>query len=211
MKRRKFMMIEIKRASELGENTRKKVSEIFVDGFGKELRFFSKDSQQLAKALEHLFVLDVFYVAIIDGEIAGITACTNGPMTSTVSNRKELIRHLGLVKGTIASYAFKREFEKLPIEVGDRIASVEFVATASKYRGKGVATALMNHLFALPQYEEYVLEVANTNTNAVRLYEKLGYTEFKRIKQKHSKISGVNYLVYMKYLKSQGKSQEDFR
>lgn len=196
-------MIEIRRASELGENTRKKISEIFVDGFGKELTFFSKDSKQLARALEHMFVLDVFYVAIIDGEIAGITACTNGRMTSTVSNKKELIKHLGFLKGTIASYIFKREFEKLPIEVGDRMASVEFVATASKYRGKGVATAIMNHIFTLPQYDEYVLEVADTNTNAVKLYEKLGYKEFRRIKPKHSKISGINYLVYMKYKKSQ--------
>jgi hypothetical protein len=33
-------MIEIKHASELGENSKKKISEIIVDGFGKHLTFF---------------------------------------------------------------------------------------------------------------------------------------------------------------------------
>ena len=78
---------------------------------------------------------------------------------------------------------------------------VEFVAVSAKYRGQGVATAIMKHIFAVTPYEVYALEVADTNTNAVKLYEKLGYTEFMRIKQKHSKQSGVDYLVYMKYLK----------
>jgi hypothetical protein len=89
-------MIEIKHASELGENSKKKISEIIVDGFGKHLTFFSKDDKKLAEALEHMFVLDVFYVAMIDGEIAGITVCTNGKTSSINHNKRELIRHLGL-------------------------------------------------------------------------------------------------------------------
>lgn len=87
------------------------------------------------------------------------------------------------------------------MEEGDKYASVEFVATSSKFRGKGVATAIMNDLFSLQEYEHYVLEVAGTNTSAVKLYEKLWLKEFKRIKQKFSKISGINYRVYMKYTK----------
>lgn len=70
-------MIEIKKANELGESTRKQISEIFVEGFGELHTFFSKDRRKLAIAFEHMFVLDVFYVALVDGEIAGITACTD--------------------------------------------------------------------------------------------------------------------------------------
>jgi ribosomal protein S18 acetylase RimI-like enzyme len=195
------MMIEIKRASKLGENTKKKMSEIFVDGFGKDLTFFSEDKEKLAEALEHMFVVDVFYCALIDGEMAGITACTNGKVSSVYLNKQELRKHLGFYKGTLANIFLKPEFEKPPMETGDNIASVEFVATASKFRGNGVATAIMNYIFSLPQYDQYVLEVADTNTSAVKLYEKLGYKEFKRIKHKHSKRSGINYLVYMKYSK----------
>jgi ribosomal protein S18 acetylase RimI-like enzyme len=194
-------MVEIKHASELGEEAKTRISEIFVDGFGKELTFFSKDKSKLARALEHMFVVDDFYCAIVDGEVAGITACTNGKGSSVCLDAKDLRNHLGFYKGTLASLFLKPEFEKPPVEVGDKIASVEFVATATKFRGQGIATAIMNHLFRFPQYDQYVLEVADTNKSAVKLYEKLGYKEIKRIKHKHSKISGVNYLVYMKYVK----------
>lgn len=196
-------MIKVKLASELGAPVKKNISEIFVDGFGQHFTFFSKDKRKLAAALEHMFVLDVFYVAMIDGEIAGITACTNGKDSCIAQNKKELGKHLGFLKGTIANMIFQSEFQKPAIEVGERIASVEFVATASKFRGKGVATAIMEHLFSFSLYNEYILEVADTNTGAVNLYQKLGYKEFLRIPQKHSKISGINYLVYMKYRKSE--------
>lgn len=197
-------MIEIKRASELGEDAKQKISEVFVDAFGKDLTFFSKDRKKLAKAFEHMFIDDVFYCAFVDGEIAGITACITGERSSVRLNNKELRKHLGFYKGILASIFLKSEFEKPPFEVGEGIASVEFVATTSKYRGKGVATALMNSIFSFPQYSQYVIEVADTNTNAVKLYEKLGYKEIKRMKPKHSKKSGINYLVYMKYVKSSG-------
>ena len=194
-------MIEIKRAGEFDHCIKKNISEIFVDGFGKHFTYFSKDSNKLAEAFEHMFVTELFYVAVIDGEIAGIAACTDGRTSCVKHNRKELVKHLGFIKGTFADLVFQHEFQKPAMKTGDRIASVEFVATASKYRGMGVAQTIMKYIFALPQYDEYVLEVADTNTNAVKLYEKLGYKEFLRLRQKHSKISGVNYLVYMSYKK----------
>lgn len=192
-------MIEIKKASELGDSIRKQISEIFVEGFGDLHAFFSKDTSKLVKAFEHMFVLDVFYVALIDGEIAGITACTDGQIMPIDHNKKELKKHLGFVKGTFASVVFKREFQKSPVEVGGNKAWVEFVATSAKHRGKGVATALMNHVLALPQYQEYVLVVADNNTNAVKLYEKLNFKEFKREKHKYSKYSGIDHMIYMNY------------
>ncbi|SES03248.1 Acetyltransferase (GNAT) family protein [Gracilibacillus ureilyticus] len=87
------------------------------------------------------------------------------------------------------------------METGDKFASIEFVATSSAFRGKGVATAIMSYLLTLHEYDYYILEVADTNTNAVKLYEKLGFMEFKRVKQKFSKKAGINYRVYMKYEK----------
>jgi ribosomal protein S18 acetylase RimI-like enzyme len=41
----------------------------------------------------------------------------------------------------------------------DETASIEFVGTASRFQGKGVATAIIEHLLALPRYREYVLEI----------------------------------------------------
>jgi ribosomal protein S18 acetylase RimI-like enzyme len=198
--------MEIIHASEFGNSndTKMEISKIFVDGFFQWLHFFSKDKDKLVKAFSHMFNLDVFYVVVSDREIAGITACTDGRVSSVHLESKELKKHLGFFMGIIAYSVLKREFEEkqYPFEIEEGMGMVEFVATSTKYRGQGVATSIMNYIFDSTPYGVYALEVADTNTNAVKLYEKLGYSEFLRIKQKHSKRSGVNHLVYMKYSKN---------
>ena len=52
------------------------------------------------------------------------------------------------------------------------------VAVHDPYRGHGIATKLLNHLFALTAGDErrgYTLEVRVSNTGAIRLYERLGF------------------------------------
>jgi ribosomal protein S18 acetylase RimI-like enzyme len=59
------------------------------------------------------------------------------------------------------------------------LAEIGFVTTHPTYQGRGVATALMQHLLALPGYEEYVLrDIKDTNTPALKLYAKLGFTKW---------------------------------
>ena len=190
-------------ASEFGNNTKIIISHVFVDGFFQWLHYFSKDKEKLIQAFCHMFNLEVFYVAVIDNEIAGIAACTDGIKPTVKLNRKEMKKHLGFFMGTIAYLVLKREFEtkKYPFKIEKGMGMVGFVATATKYRGKGVETAILKHIFVSTPYSMYALEVADTNTNAINLYEKLGFIEFLRVKQKDSKRSGINHLVYMKYSK----------
>lgn len=195
--------MKIVRAGEFGNDIKMKISEIFVDGFFQWLNYFSKDKDKLTKAFSHIFNLEVFYVAVINGEIAGMIACTDGKVSSVHLESKELKKHLGFFMGTVAYCVLKRELEEkpYPFDIKKDMGMVEFVATSMKYRGKGVASAIMNHIFDATPYGVYALQVADTNTKAVKLYEKLGYTEFVRTKEKHSKQSGINYHVYMKYSK----------
>lgn len=130
-----------------------------------------------------MFNLEVFYVAVINGEISGIAACTDEKISSVHLVRKELKKHLGFFMGTIAYSVLKIELEEksYPFEIEKGMSMVEVVATSVKYGGKGVATAIMNCIFDSTPYDIYALEVADMNTNAVKLYEKPGYTEFLRI------------------------------
>lgn len=203
-----MLIMKIIRASEFGNDAKMKISEIFVDGFYQWLIFFSGDKEKLSKAFQHMFNLEVFYVAVIDDEIAGIAACTDGKVSSVKLEGKELKKHLGFFMGTIAYIILKREFEEkqYPFRIEKGMGMVEFVATSTKYRGQGVATAIMHYIFSVTPYDLYALEVADTNTNAVNLYEKIGFAEFFRVKQKYSKKSGVNNLVYMKYTKEREQS-----
>jgi ribosomal protein S18 acetylase RimI-like enzyme len=193
--------MEIKRAIDFNDNIREKISEIFVDGFGKDLKYFSNDANKLIKAFSHMFVLEYFYVAIIDNEIAGMIVCIDKEHFCINHNKNILKKYLGIIKGSIANMVFTKYFNKYPkypVKIDEKTASIEFVATRLKYRKMGVASAIMEYIFALPGYNSYILEVADTNINAYKLYEKLGFKEVYRKKLKFSKKTGINYLVYMK-------------
>jgi ribosomal protein S18 acetylase RimI-like enzyme len=191
--------MEIKHAKNLNENIREKISELFVEAFGKDLRSISKDKNKLVKAFSHMFVLDYFYLGIIDGEIAGMMVCADKDHYCIDHNKRILTKSLGLLKGLLANMILTKylnKHPKYPIEIDGKTGSIEFVATNKKYRKMGIATAIMEH-FSLKLYKEYILEVADTNEKAFNLYRKLGYKETYKIKQKFSKTIGINYLVYM--------------
>ena len=191
-------------ASEYATDAHAQISRVFVDGFYHWLYLFSKDKQKLSQGLQHMFVPECFYVAVIDDEIAGIAACTNGK-TPCIHLQATLLRqHLGFVRGSIAYTVLYKELVKhtYPFVLEANTGSIEFVATAEQHRKKGVASGTIQHIFANTPYTQYVLEVADTNTNAVNLYTKLGFAETLRTPVKHTKHSGINFLVYMQYNKN---------
>lgn len=157
------MTIEIVATRELGEEYRRPITGVFADAFGPDFSRLTENTDQLTGTFEHMLVLDLFYVALVDGRPAGITAPTDGRQQCGTPDGGQLRKHLGLINGTIAHLLFRREFLRTIPEAGDATASLEFVGTASAYQGRGVATALLTHLLALPQYREYLLvDIADT-------------------------------------------------
>jgi ribosomal protein S18 acetylase RimI-like enzyme len=192
--------MEIKPAKDLTENINEKISTLFVEAFGKDLKIISKDTNKLTKAFAHMFVPEYFYIAIIDDEIAGMMVCVDKEHYCINHNKKILTGNLGLIKGLLANMIFKKYFNKYPkypVDIDEKTGSIEFVATNNKYRKMGIATSIMEYIFSLNMYEKYILEVADTNEKAFNLYRKLGFKEIYRIRQKFSKQIGINYLVYM--------------
>ena len=88
--------------------------------------------------------------------------------------------------------------KEYPVLISEGTGTVEFVAVVPEYRGKGIAAGLIKHIFTVTNFQEYILEVADTNTAAVNLYKSLGFSDILRVPQKHTKQSGINELVYMK-------------
>ena len=183
------------------DQIRNAISDIFVEGFYEWIKFFSKDKNKLKKAFAHMFILDAFQVAVINGQIAGFASVYNDQIQNISLTKKTLQTHLGFVMGTIAYRILRREFEnkEYPFEITADMQIIEFAATHPKYRRMGVASQVIKHILKDEAYASFVLEVADTNTNAVSLYEKLGFREFARVKMKDSRRSGINFLVYMKY------------
>lgn len=194
----------IVKANKTDLDVRKMMAEIFAEGFSQWLIFFSKDKNVIAKAFAHMFILDQFYVAIENGEIAGITACTNGNKKSVRLNKKELRKHLGFFKGSMAGMFLKKEFEAPYKNFPPNTGSIEFVGTAPEFRGQGVASQIIQHIIEHTPYNDYVIEeVADTNTPAMRLYKKLGFEEYKRkpLQEKIAKKIGINNFLSLKYVK----------
>lgn len=194
----------IVKADETDLDARTQMSEIFAEGFTQWLGFFSKDKKVIAKTFAHMFILDQFFVAVANGKIAGVTACTDGTKKSVRLNNKELRRHLGFFKGSMAAIFLKKEFEAPYENFPPNTGSIEFVGTAPKFRGQGVASQLIKHIIDNTPYNDYVIdEVADTNIPAMRLYEKLGFEEYRRksMPEKMARRNGINNLLSLKYVK----------
>ncbi|MEI4771401.1 N-acetyltransferase [Psychrobacillus sp. FJAT-51614] len=81
----------------------------------------------------------------------------------------------------MACIFLKKEFEAPFEEFPPNTGSIEFVGTTSEFRGQGVASQIINHIIENTPYNDYVIEeVADTNTSAMNLYNKLGFEKYKR-------------------------------
>ena len=189
--------MEYSKASELPFDPRQQMGRIFATGFYQWLKHFSKDVTNLAEAFAHIFELEHFYVAVQNGEIAAIVACTAGKPSPIRLDRKTLCRTLGFFRGNMACAVLTKSLinHVYPFELSGTTGTIEFVATAPEHRGKGVAGELITHVMDVMPFADYVLEVVDTNVAAVRLYEKLGFREFKRTPSPWG--SGFNHFVYM--------------
>jgi ribosomal protein S18 acetylase RimI-like enzyme len=100
----------------------------------------------------------------------------------------------GLIQGGLIYLMMHQQ----PIPIETHQAYIEDIVTAGDARGKGVATKLITHLMNSLPYDEYTLEVVDTNVNAKKLSEKLGFVVFEKKEQRlFKKQAGFNERIYM--------------
>jgi ribosomal protein S18 acetylase RimI-like enzyme len=192
-------MVAVERGDELGEEYRRRITEVYVRSFAEDFVAFSRDTGRLADAFEHMLLLDRFYIALVDGEPAGLASLTEGDQTLFAPQWREIRRQLGLARGLLCYIVVRNWFMRPYDGARPGLAEIGFVATEPAYQGRGVATALLRHLLSLPEYREYVLEdIKDTNAPALGLYAKLGFTVYKRRKVRFARRAGFTELVSMK-------------
>ena len=192
-------MVVVERGDVLGEDYRRRITEVYVRSFAEDFVAFSRDTEKLADAFEHMLLLDRFYVALVDGEPAGIASLTEGDQVLFAPRWREILRHLGPVRGLLCSVVVRMWFMGPYEGARPGLAEIGFVATEPAYQGRGVATALLRSLLALPAYREYVLEdIKDTNVAALSVYTKLGFTVYRRRTMRSGRRAGFTELLSMR-------------
>jgi len=169
--------------------------------FEKDYSGFTKDMERLTKVLENGVDTNRFIVAELDGKVVGIVACADCTGRAVTPSKKDCRKHLGFIRGSIAFMVFKEEFIK-SLTYPPTTGCIDLVGVIKEARGKGVARAMLKNAIDLnPQYNEFVLNVTDINSTAIKLYESFGFAEYERVPYRFAKQAGFNAKIYMKLTK----------
>lgn len=188
-------MVYIRKAC---ETDRDSVALCIAEGFEKDFSVLCKDNQKVADAIAAGLNMERFYVADINGEVAGALAISDCNGRAARIEKVSLRKQFGFLKGFIGALVLKEEFEgqlEYPVTTG----YIEFVAVRKKYCKQGIATTMLKESMMLTNYHDFVLDVTDINQNAIQCYTKVGFEEFKRIPEKHGKQKGFNEKIFMQY------------
>ena len=191
------MNINIRQAT---ENDRSDIALCIAEGFKKDFDVLCKNTHTVAAAISTGLQISKFYVAESENDVGGVVAisdCNGRAATTDIASYKE---NFGFIKGNIANLVLREEFES-PLDYPPTTGYIEFVAVRNSHQRKGIATSMLKESIIQSSYEDYVLDVTDVNTAAIHCYSALGFKEFKRVKEKHSKQKGFSAKIYMRYQK----------
>ena len=172
--------------------------EIFLEGFG-HMMTFSKDRNTLKKLFFGIMNPSFFRCYVEQGQVLGIIGLATNKVRPLKFDCDVCIELFGKMKGKILSKQMNAIFQA-PVVKGDRDLYVDVLATSEKARNKGVATTLLEHAFDLKEFDCCYIEVFSKNERARRLYDKMGFSIYKKKKMAllHLAVSGAGYPIKMK-------------
>ena len=193
-------MIEIKRMDHLLKEGRDILTEaaiVFVDAYYRDLGILTSDREKLVLIFKEAFVPQTFYVALMDGDVAGILACANNKARAMHIPKETLTKQIGWLKGNLLYRYLRSEFHT-PLAYPDDTAYIEAVATHTQARGKGVATRLLEYVMKNLPYQEFRLTVTDRNKVARHIYATHGFVEIDKLQASFMERKYFNYKLYMK-------------
>lgn len=184
-------------ADKVSFDPREQMAELFVAGFYEWFHYFSRNKAKLAAAFAPGFYLQTFFLAVTpDNQVVAMVGCPDGAPALRL-DRAAFIEALGTMRGRLAHKMLTKFLidTHYPFEVTPDMGSIEFVVSAPAIQGQGITGRLIEYTMQHRRFKKYVLEVAQTNTRAVRLYQRLGFTE--KMRKPAPKRSGVGEFLYL--------------
>lgn len=193
-----MMTYEIVKYRELSNLQKKEMIEIFIDGFG-HLMTFTKDRFILGELFFHAINEDYVYACVEENKVLGFVGIATNRIRPIKLNEEVCMKLFGKTKGSIICKQMNAIFQSKVVKK-DTDLYIDVLATAKAERGKGIGTKLLEYCFALPEYENYYIEVLSKNTNAKALYEKLGFSIVKKQYISFISLIGFGYPIKMMYM-----------
>ena len=182
----------------LNETQKLQAVDIFLEGFG-HMMTFSKDKTVLRKLFFEIMNPHLFKCYVEQEQVLGIMGIATNKLRPLNFNINICRNLFGTTKGNILSRQMNAIFQA-PVVKNDNELYIDILATAGTARGKGVATALLSHAFAMKEFEHCSIEVFSKNEAALNLYKKVGFSIYKEEKFSLLRfaVSGMGYPIKMK-------------
>lgn len=188
--------ISIEKLSVLDDEYKDKALDLFVDGFG-HIYSFIKDKNVLKGFIKDSMDFSMTYVALYQGNVVGFIGVSDNKKR-LISFELEKFKNLfGEIMGVIIQKPISLTMEKPGVK-GDKDLYIEYLTTDDRYRGRGVASELVEFVCAQLDYDDCYIEVLSKNYSAIKLYKRLGFVEHKRVYDISTLIRGLGYLIKFK-------------
>lgn len=170
---------------------------VFVDSFYDLYKSISKDKNILTNFLINVFDLNFCYAAILNEKVVGFVAICTGKERSMKFDKSKCINIFGKIKGSMIFKQMSNNLGKPNLNSENDIA-IDHLATHEKYRGKGIASYIIDYVCSNLCSDICFIDVASKNTKAKNLYEYLGFREYATEKSLAMRLVGLGHIVKMK-------------
>lgn len=189
---------EIKKLSELNHAQVEQAVAVFIDGFYSiYAKAVSKDKTLLKELFIDAFDYDMVYVCLYEGRAVGFLGLGNSHKRCVALSKETCKRLLGNFKGAMIYMQMGGMLHEITVH-GINEGYIDYLTTDDNYRGKGIATRLIQYACDTLSYESYTLDVLSKNTTAKRLYEHLGFVQTNIKKNPLVMLGGFGNQIVMK-------------
>ena len=180
---------------ELNDIQKEEAVDLFLYSFGHFMTF-SKDKNLKKQLFLEIFSPNLFLCYVEDDKVLGLMGLGTNKVRP-INFKKEICqKYFGKFKGFIISKQMNGIFQKIAVKNENELY-LDTLVTHPSYRNKGIGTSLINKACKYGSYETIVTEVFSKNLNAIKFYEKNGFTIQKRNKCSLMRLMGSGYPIKM--------------
>jgi len=189
--------ISIRRAAKADAKT---IANLLVYAFKDDFSKLTKQLDRLVLCFEEDIHTDKFFVSVLDGRCVGFISCSDCYGRAVGVDVAKFQKQFGFVKGFAAGKAVKAEF-CTPLPYPDTVGYIDLVAVDEDFRGRHIATKMLETVIRETPYLSYILDVTDINTGAQRCYQNFGFHEVGRKKVSLARMKGFKEKIYMEFIK----------